>query len=118
MRPARTGLGVPESAVGGISLTAAFVLATVVQMVLGELAPKNLAARWEEDHETVAGLVVDRLGRFPTVGDRLTVVLPDGGRAALDVHSLDRHVPKRVRLERLGDAAPDRSGDSPKEGTA
>lgn len=78
----------------------------------------GIALPQEEDYETVAGLVVDRLGRFPTVGDRLTVVLPDGGRAALDVRGLDRHVPKRVRLERLGDAVADRSGDSPKEGTA
>ncbi|WP_037675455.1 hemolysin family protein [Streptomyces griseus] len=55
----------------------------------------------EEDYDTVAGLVVDRLGRFPTVGDRLTVELSDGGRATVDVRALDRHVPERVRLERV-----------------
>ncbi|WP_432190070.1 hemolysin family protein [Streptomyces sp. Tue6028] len=55
----------------------------------------------EHDYDTVAGLVVDRLGRFPAVGDRLTVELPDGGRAVIDVRTLDRHVPERVRLERL-----------------
>ncbi|MFF6783302.1 CNNM domain-containing protein [Streptomyces sp. NPDC012510] len=55
----------------------------------------------EEDYDTVAGLVVDRLGRFPAIGDRLTVDLPDGGRAVIDVRTLDRHVPDRVRLERL-----------------
>lgn len=60
----------------------------------------------EEDYDTVAGLVVDRLGRFPAIGDRLTVDLPDGGCAVIDVRTLDRHVPDRVRLERL--PAPER----------
>ncbi|WEH19996.1 hemolysin family protein [Streptomyces sp. VNUA24] len=55
----------------------------------------------EEDYDTVAGLVVDRLGRFPAIGDRLAVDLPDGGRAVIDVTTLDRHVPGRVRLERV-----------------
>ncbi|MDG5806158.1 hemolysin family protein [Streptomyces ossamyceticus] len=55
----------------------------------------------EDDYDTVAGLVVDRLGRFPAIGDRLTVGLPDGGRAVIDVRTLDRHVPDRVRIERL-----------------
>ncbi|MDX3645357.1 hemolysin family protein [Streptomyces sp. MB09-02B] len=55
----------------------------------------------EEDYDTVAGLVVDRLGRFPAIGDRLTVDLPGGGSAAIDVRTLDRHVPDTVRLERL-----------------
>ncbi|GAB7103353.1 hemolysin family protein [Streptomyces phaeofaciens JCM 4814] len=52
----------------------------------------------EEDYDTVAGLIVDRLGRFPTIGDRLTVGLPGGGRALIDVRTLDRHVPDRVGL--------------------
>ncbi|MFJ7043444.1 hypothetical protein CTU88_39895 [Streptomyces sp. JV178] len=55
----------------------------------------------EDDYDTVAGLVVDRLGRFPAIGDRLTVELPDGGHAVIDVRTLDRHVPDRVRIERL-----------------
>jgi CBS domain containing-hemolysin-like protein len=55
----------------------------------------------EEDYDTVAGLVVDRLGRFPAIGDRLAVDLADGGRVVIDVTTLDRHVPGRVRLERL-----------------
>ncbi|MCH5670541.1 hemolysin family protein [Streptomyces gilvus] len=55
----------------------------------------------EADFDTVAGLIVDRLGRFPAIGDRLTVELPAGGRAVLEVRSLDRHVPERVRLERV-----------------
>ncbi|MER5879578.1 hemolysin family protein [Streptomyces sp. NPDC001910] len=56
-----------------------------------------------DDFDTVAGLVVDRLGRLPTIGDHLTVDLPGGGSAAIDVRSLDRHVPDRVRVERLPD---------------
>ncbi|MFJ9665466.1 hemolysin family protein [Streptomyces sp. NPDC101219] len=55
----------------------------------------------EDDYETVAGLIVDRLGRFPTVGDRVTVELPDGGHAVLDVRTLDRHVAERVRITSL-----------------
>ncbi|MGC9497657.1 hemolysin family protein [Streptomyces sp. WG7] len=55
----------------------------------------------EDDYDTVAGLIVDRLGRFPTIGDRITVELPDGDRAVMDVRVLDRHVPKRVRLQRM-----------------
>ncbi|MFE0101021.1 hemolysin family protein [Streptomyces sp. NPDC059009] len=60
----------------------------------------------EDDFDTVAGLIVDRLGRFPAIGDRLTVALPGGGSAVIDVRGLDRHVPERVRLERLPEAAP------------
>ncbi|WP_149827602.1 hemolysin family protein [Streptomyces tailanensis] len=55
----------------------------------------------DDDYDTVAGLIVDRLGRFPAVGDRLTLDMPDSGRAVIDVRTLDRHVPDRVRLERL-----------------
>ncbi|MFF1698176.1 hemolysin family protein [Streptomyces sp. NPDC058257] len=55
----------------------------------------------EDDYDTVAGLIVDRLGRFPAIGDRLTVELSDGGRVAVAVLGLDRHVPERVRIERL-----------------
>lgn len=43
LRPVLSGLGLPDGAVSGISVVLAFVLATVVQMVIGELAPKNLA---------------------------------------------------------------------------
>ncbi|MER5843002.1 MULTISPECIES: hemolysin family protein [Streptomyces] len=52
----------------------------------------------EDDYETVAGLIVDRLGRFPIVGDRVTVELPEDGRAVIDVRTLDRHVAERVRI--------------------
>ncbi|TQJ91117.1 hemolysin family protein [Streptomyces sp. SLBN-31] len=57
----------------------------------------------EDDFDTVAGLVVDRLGRFPAVGDRITVALPDGGRAVIVVRAVDRHVPERVRIARLAE---------------
>ncbi|WAX77415.1 hemolysin family protein [Streptomyces sp. KMM 9044] len=54
----------------------------------------------EDGYETVAGLIVDRLGRFPTVGDRVTVELPRDGHAVIDVRTLDRHVAERVRVTR------------------
>ncbi|GGV25018.1 membrane protein [Actinomadura cremea] len=41
--PALTASGVPEGATGGIAVALGFTLATVIQMVLGELFPKNLA---------------------------------------------------------------------------
>ncbi|MEU6034849.1 hemolysin family protein [Actinomadura sp. NPDC047616] len=41
--PALTAAGVPTGAVGGIAVALGFLLATVIQMVLGELFPKNLA---------------------------------------------------------------------------
>ncbi|MFF1300462.1 MULTISPECIES: hemolysin family protein [unclassified Streptomyces] len=55
----------------------------------------------EEDYDTVAGLIVDRLGRFPTIGDRLTVELLGGGHVLIDVRTLDRHVPERVRMQQV-----------------
>ncbi|MEV4252522.1 hemolysin family protein [Spirillospora sp. NPDC049652] len=43
VRPVLGAAGLPDAAVGGIALVAGFVIATVLQMVLGELLPKNLA---------------------------------------------------------------------------
>jgi CBS domain containing-hemolysin-like protein len=43
VRPAVEAAGIPDFAVRGIALAIGFSLATVIQMVLGELAPKNLA---------------------------------------------------------------------------
>ncbi len=43
IEPALIAVGIPESVTFGISLTLALILATVAQMVFGELAPKNLA---------------------------------------------------------------------------
>lgn len=43
IRPLLEAVGVPDSAVRGMALVIAFVLATMAQMVFGELAPKNLA---------------------------------------------------------------------------
>ncbi|MEU0136336.1 hemolysin family protein [Streptomyces sp. NPDC006296] len=61
----------------------------------------GIALPAEEDFDTVAGLIVDRLGRFPAIGDRLTVPLAHGASAVIDVRALDRHVPERIRIERL-----------------
>ncbi|MHC0432453.1 hemolysin family protein [Streptomyces sp. O3] len=58
----------------------------------------------EEDYDTVAGLIIDRLGRFPAIGDHLTVALDDGAQVAIDVLTLDRHVPEHVRLRLLAPA--------------
>jgi CBS domain containing-hemolysin-like protein len=43
LRPALDWAGLPDAAVSGIAVAVAFALATVIQMVLGELFPKNLA---------------------------------------------------------------------------
>lgn len=43
LEPVAEAVGIPESATFGVSLAVAFVLATMTQMVFGELAPKNLA---------------------------------------------------------------------------
>lgn len=54
----------------------------------------------EDDYDTASGLILDRLGRFPAVTDRLDVELADGSTVAIEVLTLDRHVPDRIRLER------------------
>jgi CBS domain containing-hemolysin-like protein len=43
IRPLLDLVGIPEEAALGVTLTGAFLLSTVVQMVVGELFPKNLA---------------------------------------------------------------------------
>ncbi|AYY12125.1 HlyC/CorC family transporter [Actinobacteria bacterium YIM 96077] len=43
VRPVLEWLQLPDAAVSGAAIAVAFVLATVIQMVLGELFPKNLA---------------------------------------------------------------------------
>lgn len=43
LEPVAGALGVPESVRFGVALTVGFLLATAAQMVIGELAPKNLA---------------------------------------------------------------------------
>lgn len=54
--PALAAAGVPAAMVGGVALALGFVLATVIQMVLGELAPKNWAlARPEPLARALAG---------------------------------------------------------------
>ncbi|MBB3664792.1 MULTISPECIES: hemolysin family protein [Prauserella salsuginis group] len=43
LRPALTGLGLPDSGARGASLVLSMLLATVLSMVIGEMVPKNLA---------------------------------------------------------------------------
>ena len=43
IEPLLTAVGLPESSASGVALTIGFLLATGGQMVVGELAPKNLA---------------------------------------------------------------------------
>jgi CBS domain containing-hemolysin-like protein len=43
VRPVLDTLGLPEETAAPISLTLAFLISTVIQMLFGELAPKNLA---------------------------------------------------------------------------
>lgn len=49
IEPLLTAAGVPSGAVDAIALAAGFVLATLIQMLLGELFPKNLALARSED---------------------------------------------------------------------
>ena len=56
VRPLLTGFGMSEGLAGGLSLTIALILATGMSMVLGEMAPKNLAiARPLQTARAVAG---------------------------------------------------------------
>ena len=41
--PLIAAVGLPEGSVTGVTITGAFLISTVLQMLLGELAPKNLA---------------------------------------------------------------------------
>ncbi len=43
IEPVLVAVGIPESATFGVALALALILATIAQMVFGELAPKNLA---------------------------------------------------------------------------
>ncbi|MFI7425006.1 hemolysin family protein [Nonomuraea sp. NPDC049684] len=56
VRPWLDGTGLPDAAITGLSVAAGVFVATVVQMVLGELAPKNLGiARPEPVAKFLAG---------------------------------------------------------------
>jgi CBS domain containing-hemolysin-like protein len=56
IRPWLAGFGMPDAAVTGISVATGVIVATAVQMVLGELAPKNLGiARPEPVAKFLAG---------------------------------------------------------------
>jgi CBS domain containing-hemolysin-like protein len=64
----------------------------------------DLALPDEDDYETLAGLILRRLGRFAVPGDVITVELAPSlephapTHAEIEVLGLDRHVPERVRL--------------------
>lgn len=65
LEPVMGAVGVPEGARSGVAVSVGFVLATGAQMVVGELAPKNLAiARAEPVARALAGsiLVFMRVG--------------------------------------------------------
>lgn len=58
VRPVVELLGLPAASTTGVSIAAALLLSTVVQMVVGELAPKNLAlARPERTATATSGAV-------------------------------------------------------------
>uniref|UniRef100_UPI002484A4B1 transporter associated domain-containing protein n=1 Tax=Nonomuraea rhizosphaerae TaxID=2665663 RepID=UPI002484A4B1 len=58
----------------------------------------------EDEYDTVAGLILHRLERFAAPGDVITVGLPPSlderapKQVSVEVLSLERHVPHRVRL--------------------
>lgn len=59
LEPVMGAAGVPEGTRIGVAVTVGFVLATVAQMVVGELAPKNLAiARAEPTARVLAGSIL------------------------------------------------------------
>ncbi|WP_440065688.1 hemolysin family protein [Streptosporangium sp. OZ121] len=66
----------------------------------------------EDDYDTVGGLVLDRLGRFAVPGDVVTAELVPSmtddapTHVEIEVLTLDRHVPERVRLHPLRHTAP------------
>ena len=56
LEPVMRAVGVPDNAQSGAALATGFVLATIAQMIIGELAPKNLAiARPEPVARALAG---------------------------------------------------------------
>jgi CBS domain containing-hemolysin-like protein len=69
----------------------------------------GLALPDTDDYETVAGLVVTELGRFAEPGDRLVVRSgrddASDRRVEIEVLSVTRHVPERIRLRAADDAA-------------
>lgn len=71
-------------------------------MLLAAVAPW-VGTPWEGAADTVGGLVMERLGRIPSVGD--TVEIED---AVVEVEALDRHAVGSVLVRRVaGDANPE-----------
>jgi CBS domain containing-hemolysin-like protein len=75
----------------------------------------------EGDYDTVAGLLLERLGRVAEPGDTVCVELraagPDGGRrrAEIEVLTIDRHVPEQIRLRVVELPADDENGGGREE---
>ncbi|MBO2449598.1 HlyC/CorC family transporter [Actinomadura barringtoniae] len=79
---------------------------------MDEVAHETGIALPEGDYETVAGLLLQRLGRVAEPGDVVTVDLPPtrmdepARQAVVEVLTVHRHVPELIRI-RAVDAAPD-----------
>jgi CBS domain containing-hemolysin-like protein len=72
----------------------------------------GLALPEDEVYDTLGGLVMARLRRLPSPGDRVTVDLDPAGRAEIEVVSVARRVARHVRLRVVApDAAPDAAPD-------
>lgn len=50
------------------------------------------------EYDTVSGLVLQRLGRVPRPGDRVTVEVDGGGAVVVEVAEITRHVPSTVTV--------------------
>jgi len=50
------------------------------------------------EYDTVSGLVLQRLGRVPRPGDRVTVEVEGGGVVVVEVAEITRHVPSTVTV--------------------
>jgi CBS domain containing-hemolysin-like protein len=83
-----------------------------------EVAHETGIALPEGDYETVAGLLLQRLGRVTEAGDAVSVELPPTRleepprRAVVEVLTVHRHVPEMIRIRTVRLAAPQRSADT------
>ena len=74
LQPVVGAVGVPERAQASVALTVGFVLATAAQMVIGELAPKNIAIARADAGE--AGLEGDDDQLGPVVRSSTSIMAP------------------------------------------
>ncbi|MFF0771649.1 hemolysin family protein [Nonomuraea wenchangensis] len=81
----------------------------------------GLALPDEDEYDTLAGLVLHRLGRFAAPGETITVSLPATldakapTHARIEVLTLRRHVPERVRLTPYRDKSDENDGNDENE---